>query len=473
MTKSTFFFYDLETSGLNAAYQRIMQFAGQRTDYELNPIGDPVNVLVRLTEDILPEPEAILITKTTPQQTQAEGMSEPELMRLLAEQVFLPNTTMVGFNNIRFDDEFMRFSLWRNFYDPYEWCYRDGRSRWDMLDVVRMTRALRPDGIIWPVDAKGEPTNRLEELSKANGLLHDQAHDALSDVTATIEVARLIKQTQPKLFKYLLDMRAKPAVAKLVNLANPQPFVYASGRYGKAKSFTTVALPIAPASRDGGALVYDLTVNPEPFLGLTVKQLKDKAFASWDERKKPDFVGLPVKELFYNKAPAVAPLGVMDAASWQRLKLDKAATTKHAALLAQNPDFSAKLANVYQHKPAFKPAPDVEGQLYDGFMPDQDKLRLEVVRAADEKSLATFQPEFVDQRLSELFVRYKARNYPKTLTDDERKTWETYRTQKFALTGPRFVDSLQKATARYANDAAAQFILEELRLWFESAAPLE
>jgi len=147
----TFFFYDLETSGLDPRTSRVMQFAGIRTDMNLNPIGEPFNVLVKLSDDTIPSPEALMVTGITPQQTQMDGLSEAEFAKLIAEEICLKETIMVGFNNIRFDDEFLRHLLWRNFYDPYEWCWKDGRSRWDLLDVVRMTRALRPEGITWPV----------------------------------------------------------------------------------------------------------------------------------------------------------------------------------------------------------------------------------------------------------------------------------------------------------------------------------
>lgn len=470
---SSFFFYDLETSGLSSSYQRIMQFAGQRTDSELKPIGEPINVLVKLSEDILPEPDAVMITKTTPQKTLEEGISEPELVRLLTEQVFTPDTIIVGFNNIRFDDEFLRSTLWRNFYDPYEWSYRDNRSRWDMLDVVRMTRALRPDGIIWPVDKNNQPTNRLEELASANKLGHDQAHDALSDVTATIALARLIKQKQPKLFNYLLGMRHKSKVAGLVNLTNPQAFVYASGRYGKAKSFTTIGFPIAPASRDGGVVVYDLTVDPKPLLKLTTQELKAKLFATREERQRPDFQALPVKELFYNKAPAVAPIGVMDDASWERLGLDKTAVMEHSTLLEEQTEFTAKLTEVFQQKPPFKAAKDVEGQLYDGFVNDKDKPRLLAVRSADEKTLAHFKPDFADERLDELYLRYKGRNFPKILQPNEQEQWETYRKDKFLVEAPKFMARLSAIAAAQPSDNTTQFLIEELRLWAEMVAPAD
>ena len=253
----TFFFYDLETSGLNVREDRVMQFAGQRTDMDLNPIGEPVNILVKMTEDALPSPGAIMVTKITPQDTLRDGITEAEFVKFVTEEVFVPNTIAVGYNTVRFDDEFMRATLWRNFYDPYEWEWKDGRSRWDILDVVRLTRALRPEGINWPFREDGAPTNRLELITKLNGVAHEHAHDALSDVYATIAVAKLIKEKQPKLFDFLLKMRDKKEIKKYVNLDNKQPFVYASGRYANEFNKTTVAFPLT-SGRNGKVLVYDL-----------------------------------------------------------------------------------------------------------------------------------------------------------------------------------------------------------------------
>lgn len=258
----TFFFYDLETSGLNAREDRVMQFAGQRTDMELNPIGEPVNILVKMTEDALPSPGAIMVTKITPQDTLRDGITEAEFVKFVTEEVFVPNTIAVGYNTVRFDDEFMRATLWRNFYDPYEWEWKDGRSRWDILDVVRLTRALRPEGINWPFREDGAPTNRLELITKLNGVAHEHAHDALSDIYATIAVAKLIKEKQPKLFDFLLKMRDKKEIKKYVNLDNKQPFVYASGRYANEFNKTTVAFPLT-SGRNGNVLVYDLRYNLE------------------------------------------------------------------------------------------------------------------------------------------------------------------------------------------------------------------
>jgi len=306
---NTFFFYDLETSGLNPRDDRIMQFAGIRTDMDLQPIGEPYNILVKLNDDTLPSPEALMVTGITPQQTQADGYTEAEFAKLLMEEVFTPNTIATGFNSVRFDDEFVRHLLWRNFYDPYEWSWKDGRSRWDLLDVTRMTRALRPEGIEWPV-VDGKAVNKLELLTKLNGIDHFKAHDALSDVEALIAVTNLIKTKQPQLYEYLLKMRDKNEIKKLVNLENKQPFVYVSARYDAEFNKATVAFPLT-AGKNGNIVAYDLRHDPTPFINQSGEELKKTMYATWAQRQEDGFMQVPVKELQYNKVPAVAPVGVL------------------------------------------------------------------------------------------------------------------------------------------------------------------
>lgn len=468
----TFFFYDLETSGLSGRDDRIMQFAGIRTDMALNPIGLSYNVLVTLNDDTLPSPDALMVTGITPQQTVADGYTEAQFAKLLCEEIFTDDTIVVGFNNIRFDDEFIRHLFWRNFYDPYEWCWKNGCSRWDMLDVVRMTRALRPDGIAWPVDDQGRATNRLELLTAQNGIDHFKAHDALSDVEALIAVAKLIRDKQPQLYQYLLKMRDKNEVKKLVNLDDQQPFVYTSGRYDSEFHKTTVALPLT-GGKNGNVLVYDLRHDPTPFMNLSSGELSKKMFAAWEERQAEDFVKLPVKELQYNRAPAVAPLGVLEQSNgWQRIGLDMATVEKHRAIVLSAPHFAENLRAAYENKPEFKKSSDPEAQLYDGFLNDRDRLRVETVRNATERELADFHPEFADERLAPLLLHYKARNYPKTLSSDEARAWEQWRTRRISAQLPGFMKSLQ-GLATITTDEGKQFILQELQLWLESIAPTD
>lgn len=470
MNEPTFFFYDLETSGFDPRTQRIMQFAGQRTDADLHIVGEPVNILVSLTDEILPDPGAIMVTGITPQKTREEGYSEAEFLKILHQKVITPDTVIVGFNSVRFDDEYMRHTLFRNFYDPYEWQWRDGCSRWDLLDVVRMTRALRPEGITWPVDAEGNATNRLELITASNGLDHENAHDALSDVLALIAVTKLIKEKQPKLFQYLFDMRSKKAVGELVDPENPQPFMYTSGRYSRDILHTTVAFPVAPGSRNGCIIVYDLRQDPDEWANKSVKELKDIRFAKWEARQQEGFKALPAKELAYNKCPAVAPLGVLDAAAQERIKLD-IKTVKQNLVKLQKSGLADKLREVFASNGDFPKAQDVDGSLYDGFVGDGDKNKMRVIRAASAKDLADFNPVFSDERLTKLLLRYKARNYPQSLSGDERVEWEEYRATRFQADLPRFTKELQRLAAE-TTDEHKQFLLQELQLWAESIAPI-
>lgn len=468
----TFFFYDLETSGLNPRQDRIMQFAGQRTTLELEPIGEPYNILVKLNDDTLPSPDALMVTGITPQQTQADGLTEAEFAKLLMEEAFTEDTISVGFNSIRFDDEFIRALFWRTFTDPYEWSWRDGRGRWDMLDVVRMTRALRPEGIEWPV-VDGKEVNRLELITKQNGIDHFKAHDALSDVEALIAVTKLIKEKQPQLYAHLFAVKDKKKVVELVNLENKKPFVYVSGRYDAAFHKATVAFPLT-TGRNGNIVVYDLRYDPTPLLGLGTKELAKSMFASWEERQKEDFVKLPVKELQPNRAPAVAPVGVLEREDgWSRISLDLETIEKHRDILLSSPAFAENVRSLFEGRPGFAKEPDAEAQLYDGFVPDVDKLRIEKVRNADANALADMHPKFTDERLNDLLLHYKARNYPQSLAEDEAGKWEAWRAERIKRQLPEFITRLQQLATTHANDDSKGYILQEMQLWAESIVPIE
>ncbi len=455
----SFYFYDLETSGLNPRDDRIMQFAGQRTDQDFNPIGEPDNILVQLADDTLPSPCATMVTGITPQSTRVDGLSEREFCEFFLEKVATPGTTIMGYNSVRFDDEFIRALLWRNFYDPYEWQWKDGRSRWDLLDVVRLTRALRPEGIEWPVTDDGRATNRLELLTKCNNITHTHAHDALSDVMALIAVTKLIRDKQPQLFSYLYTMRDKRKVQNLVNLDTPQPFVYASGRYPAEFEKTTVAIPVAPAP-NGNVLVYDLRYNLDELL-----------------KTEQSFFPI-VKTLQYNRCPAVAPLGVLEKEDgWARLQLSKEQIEANLKSLRRHPDFIERMrSQIEEEKSQPRELIDPESAIYDGFLNDRDRQFCAVVRSNDADKLADFHPEFADERLPGLLLHYKAKNFPTALAENEQKLWEEYRAARLNRQAPKFLAEIQQIQQKLAETDAfgpksaeeCGFLLEELLLWYQS-----
>lgn len=453
-----------------------MQFAGQRTDLSLKPIGEPDNIFIKLTDDILPEPDAIMITGITPQKTRVDGITEAEFLRYFVSNVATPGTIFVGFNNIRFDDEFLRFMHYRNFYDAYEWSWADKRGRWDILDVSRLTRALRPEGIEWPFGPDGRPTNRLEFLTSVNKLKHDGAHDALSDVNATIAVARLIYNKQQKLFEFMFKMRDKKEVAALVQSGNP--FVYSSGKYPSKYLKTSVVINLGEHPGKQGALVYDLRTNPQDYIGLTPAELAVK----WRERHEDETKRFPVKTCQFNRCPAVAPLSVLDQASQARIGIDLPLVKQNRKLLEKHPEFyrhlleALRIMDKQRQVGLVADEQEVDTQLYDGFFSDQDRTAMSVVRAAEGDEISSLEIEFSDQRLSGLLPLYKARNFPGSLTSEEREIWEKFRIHRLLGGGENSAASRYfKRLGELANTPGLstdqQFLLEELQLYGESILP--
>lgn len=478
MNQPSYYFYDLETSGLNPRTDRIMQFAGQRTDLDFNPIGEPHNILVQLPDDTLPSPSAVMVTGITPQSTLMDGISEREFCQFFIEEIATPKTTIMGYNSVRFDDEFVRHTLWRNFYDPYAWQWQDDRSRWDMLDVVRLTRALRPEGIKWPVTPEGYSTNRLELITKLNGIEHAHAHDALADVVALIEVTKLIRDKQPQLFDFLYNLRNKRDVAALINLEDPKPFVYASGRYPGIFEKTTVAYPIAPGE-NGSLLVFDLRYNLDELLSGEA-QAKAKGeidfHKPWREREPWERNYFPiVKKMQYNRCPAVAPLGVLEKENgWEKIKLSRELIEDNLRSLRAHPEFVERMASV--EKREFPPSIDPESALYDSFLDDQDRVLCAAVRNNEEADLRHFRPHFSDERLDDLFLHYKARSFPNSLDADEAEKWEKYRLERLTRQSEPFLNDLKRIesiikTGEGLNGKSpdeCQFLASELYLWYQS-----
>jgi exodeoxyribonuclease-1 len=470
----TFYFYDLETSGFNPRDARIMQFAGQRTDMQLKPVGEPHNVLIKMTEDTVPEPDAVLITGITPQKTIADGITEAEFLKLFHTEIATPGTIFVGYNSVRFDDEFMRFLHYRNLYDPYEWQWQDGKGRWDLLDVIRMMRALRPEGIKWPFDSSGKPSNRLELLTSVNKISHKGAHDALSDVQATVALARLMQQKQPKLFNFLLQLRDKRSVEQLVRAG--KPFLYTSGKYGSDWEKTTVVAVLADHP-NRGVLVYDLRADPAEFAAMTTNQI----VTSWKRKRDEPGPRLPVKTLQFNRCPAVAPLSVLDDASKQRLSLDMATLNTNYRMLQQSNLAETVLKALEQLEKVrqasfLTDAQEVDAQLYDGFLDDNDRNTLRVIRAADPKEFSDFVNKLHDERLRALLPLYKARNYPSQLDEEERVVWERFRHRRL-MSGKqdsrlaKYFKRLGELSEDSTLTAEQRYLLEELQLYGQGVLP--
>jgi len=425
MTETSFFWHDYETFGRVPRRDRPSQFAGVRTDAELNEIDAPVMRYCRPAPDFLPEPEACLLTGILPQTCLADGLPEYEFAAMVEAQLAKPGTIGVGYNSIRFDDEVTRHLFWRNLIDPYEREYKNDCGRWDLLDVVRAAWSLRPDGIVWPTGEDGRVSFKLELLCRANGLAHAAAHDALSDVRATVALARLIRQRQPRLWDFCLRLRRKEAVQQEMVKAQSQgrPFLHVSGMYGVERGCLAIAWPLAthPTNKNE-VIVWDLREDPSGLIGLGVDEMRQRLFGKADEL--PEGVSrLPIKTIHLNKSPIVisnlATLG--DRAVQWGIDIDQ--NLRHADIAAQHAPRLAGMWPAVYERPPREGAADVDEDLYGGFVGNEDRRTLLRLSRMDGAKLAAARPAFADARLSELFFRYRARNFPDTLSDAERAQW--------------------------------------------------
>ncbi|KHL70923.1 exodeoxyribonuclease I [Pseudomonas flexibilis] len=424
MTPSIFW-YDYETTGTDPRRDRPLQVAGLRTDEALNIIGEPVNLYCRPADDILPHPAACLITGIHPRTLLDQGQDEAEFFTRLHAELARPGTCGAGYNSLRFDDEFTRYGLYRNFFDPYAREWQGGNSRWDLIDLVRAAYALRPEGIVWP-QQDGRVSLRLELLTQANGIDHGQAHDALSDVTATIGLARLLRERQPRLYEYLYQLRSKHQVMERVRLL--QPLVHISGRFAAERHYLAVALPLAWHPRNRNALIVcDLQADPAPLLELDAETLRERLYTRRDNLAD-DQLPAPLKLVHINKCPVLAPLNVLRGEDRERLGLDLELCQRRAMLLRdQATQWRDKLAALYAEETfAGNGQDDPEQQLYGGFLGERDRRLCEQVRLSEPQALAREAWSFDDPRLPELLFRYRARNLPDSLTAEERLRWQAF-----------------------------------------------
>lgn len=430
----TFFWHDYETFGAQPRYDRPAQFAGIRTDAELNEIGEPVMWYCQPANDYLPDPQSCLITGITPQRALEEGVTEAEFSARIEAELAQAGTVGVGYNTIRFDDEITRFMFWRNLTDPYAREWQNGCGRWDLLDVVRMVYALRPEGIAWPTKEDGSVSFRLEDLARANGLLHEQAHDALSDVRATIALARLIRQRQPRLFDFAFALHKKDRVLQEMGLPATQeharPFLHVTGMISPARGCLAVMWPLATHPVNKNEIIcWDLSQHPGELAGIGIEDLRLRLFTR--QAELPEGVSrLPIKSIHINKSPmVVGSLKTLSPAMAEKWGVDMELCLQHAAVARDLPDMSAQWKSVFQRQTGEEGGEplDVDQDLYGGFVGNEDRRRLMHVRKLSPQELALDRTGFDDARLGELVWRYRARNFPATLTAAEQRRWEQHR----------------------------------------------
>ncbi|ABG18750.1 Exodeoxyribonuclease I subunit C [Yersinia pestis Nepal516] len=459
----TFYVHDYETFGQRPALDRPAQFAGVRTDLDFNLVEEPLVIYCKPADDYLPQPEAVMITGITPQHALANGVNEAEFSRQIHQAFSVPGTCILGYNNIRFDDEVSRNIFYRNFYDPYAYSWQGGNSRWDLLDVMRACYALRPEGIVWPENDDGLPSFKLEHLTKANGVEHLQAHDAMSDVYATIAMAKLVKQAQPRLFDYLYQHRSKHKINALIDIAEMTPLVHVSGMFGAARGNTSWVAPLAWHPENKNAVIMcDLAGDMSPLLELDSDTLRERLYTRRDKLQAQESA-IPIKLVHINKCPVLAPAKTLLPENADRLGIDRQRCLQNLQLLRQNPQVREKVVALFAQAEPFAVTDDVDTQLYNGFFSDADRATIKIIQQTESQNLPALDLTFQDPRLEALLFRFRARNYPNTLNDSEQQRWLQHRRE--ALSPERVQDyvlQLEQFYNQYEDDKEKLTLLKAL-----------
>ncbi|HST43598.1 MAG TPA: exodeoxyribonuclease I [Luteimonas sp.] len=468
----SFLFYDLETYGSDPCRTRVAQFAAIRTDTDLREIDAPVDVLVRPADDLLPSPAATMVTGITPQDALRHGIHEAEAFARINEEMSRAGTCSVGYNSLRFDDEFIRHGLFRNFYDPYEREWRGGNSRWDLLDVLRLAHALRPEGIEWPKREDGATSFKLEHLASANGVRRGEAHEALSDVRALIGMARRLRTAQPRLWDYALTLRDKRHAGTLLDCVAMTPVLHVSQRYPSARLCAAAVVPLARHPQiDSRVIVFDLDGDPGALLALEPDAIADRLYARAVDLPEGE-VRVPLKEVHLNRCPSLVPWAFLRPADFARLGIDRARAEATVARLREaGPALAEKVRRVFARERTRDPA-DPDASLYAGFIDDADKRRCREVRATPPAQLGSRVFGFDDPRLQELLFRYRARNHPDTLSIEEQLRWDDYRRMRLMqdsgmseLTFADFDAEIAAMRVVHAGDGTRMRLLDSLDAW--------
>lgn len=460
--KTNFIFYDYETFGTNTALDKPAQFSSITTDDNFNIIGKVKVLYCYPPIDYLPNPESILITGITPQYTQLKGLNESMFSKKINDIFIFGSACILGYNNINFDDEITRNIFYRNFIDPYSWSWIKNNSRWDILNVLRAYYALRPDTIKWPVNKEGFPSFKLQDITLENKIEHSKSHDATSDVYATIQLARIIRQCQPRLFNFLFKYKTKQNVLDFICANRDKPMLYVSSFFGSKCSYISIITFIERHKyNDNIAIACDLSKNIQDLINY-FKRTEFSCLSKDILFKK----GLIL--IYINKCPVLAPISVLRSKDLVRLKINLDSYQINHLKIKSNIWIFKKITDFLTEKNFFMSSNNVDLQIYKNFLCNYDKSLVNEVRKTDPFYLSNKNLLFIDNRMKKLLFRYRARNYPETLKGYEQKIWKDHCLKvlnKKYLRDYRY--KLKEMMIYYSHNIKFKNLLKEIFLYYK------
>ena len=469
----TILWHDYETTGAIPSQDRPVQFAAIRTTLDLDVVDDPLMLYCQIPDDCIPSPMACLVTGISPQQANKQGVPETEFIRRIQAEMIQPGTCTAGYNSIRFDDEVTRYTLYRNFIDPYAREWKNGNSRWDIIDLVRLVYLLRPDTLHWPKKDNGAPSFRLEELTACNGIGHQDAHDALSDVHATIALARLIKERQPKVYEHYWKLRRKAFVSQQIDIPNKKPFLHVSSRFPAVRGCAAIMAPLVQLKSNPNAFIaFDLEADPHALLGQTTEELAKRVFSKKEDL--PESVErIPLKLIHLNRSPVVLPVNTLSKERAAEFQIDLEACQEHwnnlLALDLSEIDFE----KLFSFDESAHSETDPEQALYKAFIPDSDRKLADSIAQLLPDELRLADISFTDKRMQELLFRYRARNFPDSLLAEEQKRWRDWVITKLNYGEPygepigKVLEEIDRLLEGKLDQRGIE-VLKQLQSWLDS-----
>jgi exodeoxyribonuclease-1 len=405
-------FYDFETSGRSSTWDQIIEVGAVLVNDNFQVLADPLNLRCSLKPGLVPEPYALIVNRTTPQILRRTNLSHYGLITQMQEVLTKWSPAIfVGFNNLNFDEEYMRKSLFKTLNEPYLTQY-NGNKRGDILGLIRTAHLYYPNCIKTPISDKGNAVFKLSELTEMNGIVHDNAHSAVSDVMATIEIAKIIKDKAPSVWKASLMTTSKMEVNSIVE--KEKIFCVNEYFYGKARPFVVTFICFHP--KYNWPQCFNLINDPSLYLKMPYAQLKEEL------KKSPKII----RSIKNNKHPVImSPNYAKNFEGYKQLGTDK--LLERANMIQSNKEFKDRVAKILAEEAEEKEALDsqiglmAEESIYTGFPQPEDQKLMGEFHRLDWKGKLNLSEKFKDERFTYFAKRLIYEESPEVLGKEEYK----------------------------------------------------
>lgn len=452
-------FYDTETTGTDTTFDQILQFAAILTDADLNEL-DRFEIRCRLLPHVIPAPGALLATRVTPAMlTDTTLPTHYEMMLQISEKLRQWSPAIfVGYNTLSFDEPLLRQAFYQTL-QPVYLTNTNGNQRADVLRLAQATAVLAPNAMAVPISDKGKPTLRLDTLAPANGFAHENAHDALADVEATIYMAQLVRDRAPDVWNALLPLVNKAEVTARLSSGDPNCLV--DYHMGVPSLRAVVGCGHHPKNPSMQA-VFDLRRDPVEVMNLSEEDLAKETKGS----------NRALRTIYTNKMPAIVdPALVADLQD--AVDLPMAELVRRAAVVTADGQFAARVGKAMEQRyPPFEPAQVVEQRMYEGFPSRADESRMQVFHLGDWYKRAEIAETIEDERYRELARRLVFVNAPEALAGTRRaqlQTWLQNRRlgREDVVAGRTIGDAILELEEGTRSDQTSE--AEAIRMWLDES----